>query len=376
MGFFKNPRNVFCLGLLIVFASTLAEVVRERASNFYVYSDSTRLFWDGISPYTQDFVNEHGRYFLYTPVFSILFTPFAYMPQWLGPFAWNIMNYTLMFLAVWTLPSPLTRHRIPIFLFLLSIIEQSLFCYQYNLVVCYIFLFAFSLFERGKFFPAILLIMLSATTKVYGIVELGLLFCYPRVWRNIGYAIICGIGLALLPLINMNMESPLSLYNDMLDILNDHNTGMEFPGILYAKGLKEILLPNAKIVQAGTLILIVAGFFLSHRQWGSFRFRAQALAILMGFIILFSDCPETHTYVIALAGYAMAFYMQPERNKMDWCLFWLLFVNFGILPTDVLCPQKVYNFFHHELWMDIYVYTLCWLQLIWWTIRPNFTPGH
>jgi hypothetical protein len=81
----------------------------------------------------------------------------------------------------------------------LLILEQSVFPFQFNIVIAYCFLFSFTLLERGHGFWAVLLIMISTTTKVYGIVELLLLFCYPKTFRRLLYAFFLGGLLLLLP---------------------------------------------------------------------------------------------------------------------------------------------------------------------------------
>jgi hypothetical protein len=213
--------------------------------------------------------------------------------------------------------------------------------------------------------------MLSATTKIYGGAELALLFCYPKVWRNFGYAILCGAFFLLLPAINPAFDNVFVLYQQMADILTSHHGAADFTGILFARGLKPFLLPNYRIVQLAVLGILAVLFFWRHDRWKDFRFRVQALAIIMGFIILFSDSPETHTYIIALTGYQMAFWLQDKRTNIDWVLYWLLFVNFMILPTDVLCPPKIHNFIHETFWLDVYTCFICWLRIIWWAVGPE-----
>ena len=180
--------------------------------------------------------------------------------------------------------------------------------------------------------------MLSATTKVYGAAELAILFCYPKVWRNFGYAILCGAAFLLLPAINTAFDNVFVLYQEMFDMIASHHSDSDFIGILFARGLKPILLPNYRLVQVVVLAILGVLFFWRYKRWQDFRFRVQALGVLTGYMILFSDCPETHTYIITLPFYAMAFWLQPRRTWIDWTLFWLLVVNFCILPTDVLCP--------------------------------------
>lgn len=372
--FFTNPTCVFCLGLAVVLTATTIELLRGRATNFYDYYDATNMFWAGISPYSLEFIEAHSIWFLYTPVFTTIYAPIFLLPEWLGPFVWNGFNYCMLCLAIKTLPQPLAPYRMKIFLFLLLLILQSTFCFQYNMVVCYIFLFAFTLLENGKPFWATLLIMISATTKYYGAIELGLLLCYPKFWRNMGYALFWGAVLLLLPTINTAFDNVFVLYKDMWGTYESHRGAADYPGLFYAPGLKSLLLPNLRIVQLSVLVLIGAMFFWLNKRWSDFRFRVEALAVMMGYIILFSDSPETHTYIIALSGYMMAFWLQPQRSRFDWILFWLLFVNFCILPVDALCPTPVYRFFHNNFWLDVYCMAIAWIRVIWWAVKPNRIP--
>lgn len=365
---------MFCLGLAVVLTVTTIELLRGRATNFYDYYDATNMFWAGISPYSLEFIEAHSIWFLYTPVFTTIYAPIFLLPEWLGPFVWNGFNYCMLCLAIKALPQLLAPYRMKIFLFLLLLILQSTFCFQYNMVVCYIFLFAFTLMENGKPFWATLLIMISATTKYYGAIELGLLLCYPKFWRNIGYALFWGVVLLLLPTINTAFDNVFVLYKDMWGTYESHRGAADYPGLFYAPGLKSLLLPNLRLVQLSVLAVIGAMFFWFKKRWGDFRFRVETLAVMMGYIILFSDSPETHTYMIALSGYMMAFWLQPQRSKFDWILFWLLFVNFCILPVDALCPTPVYRFFHNNFWLDVYCMAIAWIRVIWWAVKPNRIP--
>ena len=348
---FSNKYFWWGLGLIIVLIATSVEVFRGRNTNYFDYQDSTRMFWEGLSPYNLEYAQAHQIYFLYSPVFSVIFAPIFYLPWWLGPYVWNIGNYTLFSLAIKWLPQQLEKFKLYIFVFLLSVVMQTVFCYQHNIIVSYIYVFAFILLERGKGFWAVFLIMLSATTKIYGAAELAILLCYPKVWRNFGYAFV--------------------LYQQMFDMIAAHHSDSDFTGILFARGLKPFLLPNYRMVQIVVFATLAALFFWRYKRWSDFRFRVRALGTLTGFMILFSDCPETHTYIITFPFYAMAFWLQPKRNWIDWTLFWSLVVNFCILPTDVLCPAWLHNFVHRTFWLDVYTYFFCWLRMIWWAVGPS-----
>ena len=182
-----------------------------------------------------------------------------------------------------------------------------------------------------------------------------------------------GVVLLLLPMINTAFDNVFALYRSMWDSYESHRSAVDYSGLFFARGLKPWLLPNLRVVQMGVLLVISALFFWRYKRWHDFRFRVETLAVMMGYIILFSDSPETHTYMITLTGYQMAFWLQPERTKFDWVLYWLLFVNFCILPVDAICPTPVYRFFHDNFWLDVYCMTIAWLRVIWWAVKSNRT---
>ena len=369
--FFSNPTCVFFLGLAVVLLATTLEVARGRNTNYFDYQDSTRMFWEGLSPYNMEYAQAHAIYFLYSPVFSVLFAPIFYLPWWLGPYVWNIGNYSLFALAIKMLPQQLDKYKHWIILFLLSVVLQTVFCYQHNIIVAYIYIFAFILLERNKPVWAVLLIMISATTKVYGAAELAILLCYPKVWRNLSLALVFGCLLVCLPLLNQNFDNPFVLYQQMFDMIASHHSDSDFVGILFARGMKPLLLPNYRLVQIVVFSFLAVAFFFRYKRWREFSFKVQALGVLTGFMILFSDCPETHTYIITLPFYAMAFWLRNMRTWIDWTLFWLLVVNFCILPTDVLCPAWLHEYIHRTYWVDVYTYFFCWLRMLWWAIGPE-----
>lgn len=361
----QHPRiAVFVLGLIVAIVATAIETFRLRYANYLVYSDSTLDFWHGVNPYTQDFVDAHGRYFLYTPVFSVLYWPIAVLPKWLGPFVWNLGNYTLFALSVFTLPRQYDAHKVKMFLFLLLVLEQSVFPFQFNIVVAYIFLFSFTLLERGHGGWAVLLIMVSATTKVYGIVELLLLFCYPRVWRRLGMAAVYGVLLLALPALKVGFDGLVPCYMNWWNMLSQHQTITYYASLLYAYPLR-LLLDHYRIIQLVTVGLVTVVFFVRHDRWGEFKFRATALGVLMGWIIVFGDSSETHTYLIALSGYMLWYWLQDRHTVFDKVLFWALLVFFGCVPTDVLVPARVHNLLNGTWYIDVWLYFAVWCKMLW-----------
>lgn len=368
LSFFYNRRNLYMLGLLIAFVVTFMEFTRGRHMNFIVFADATRDFWQGISPYTERFTSEHGRFFLYTPVFSVLFAPFAWLPAWLGPFAWNLFNYTLFFFAVFSLPKRFTdAQKCRVFLFLLPILGQSLLSFQYNVTVAYLFLFAYTLLEAGRGGWAVLLIMISGCTKIYGIFELALLLCYPHFWRRSLYALGVGVALLALPLLKLAPGEFFPYYGEWLTALGIHQSGMSYESLFYARPFADYLLPHFRLLQMGTLGVLALLFLASFRKWASPAFRAQALGILMGWVVLLSDSAEKHTYIIALAGFMLWYWSRLRHTRIDKVLFWSCFALLCIVPIDFLVPVPVMRFLTATLWLHVWVFFITWLRMIWLT---------
>ena len=118
--FYTVSRNVYWLGFVIAVAASLIELLRGGAENYCVFRDATLQFWQGINPYTQEFVDVHHRYFIYSPIFCVLFAPFAFMPFYLGGLVWNLFGYTVFYFGVKNLPGVLSAKAPLIMLYLRS----------------------------------------------------------------------------------------------------------------------------------------------------------------------------------------------------------------------------------------------------------------
>lgn len=341
-----------------------------------VFADSTVDFWKGIIPYNEEWAasHPHGRAFLYSPVFSVLFTPFAFLPKWLGPFVWNLFNFSLYFCSIFTLPDKYTNtQKCRTFFYTFLILATTMLAFQFNAVVAYLFLFAYGLLERNKGFAAVLLIMISGFTKVYGIFQLGLLLCYPKFWKNTGYAVVIGIALFLLPLVNKTPAEFLPYYGEWIKGLTWHQTLSFFSSIFYIKPLLYHLLPYYRIVQIITISVLAAFLIFNRKKYDSFAFRAQALGVLMGWVILFSEAAESHTYVIALAGY-MLWYWNHTPQLLDKILFWANFFLLVIVPIDILFPVSIAKILYHNLYLGIWIFLFTWLRMVYTTFLKPAEP--
>ena len=373
--FFTVSRNVYWLGFVIAVAASLIELIRGGAENYCVFRDATLQFWQGINPYTQEFVDVHHRYFIYSPIFCVLFAPFAFMPFYLGGLVWNLFGYTVFYFGIKNLPGVLSAKAPLIMLYLLLTVAQSLFCFQFNLLVAAIFVWALVLLERDQPFWAILLIMISATTKIYGAVALALLLFYPRFWRNVGYVLLTGIGLLLLPALHGGVEGLLSGYQNWLAQLVSHQSTGIYYSFLFLPGIRSFALPYMRLFQASVLLLMAIPFAFEMSnvkcQMSNLKYKISLLAALMGYIVLFSEAAEYTTYTITMTGYALWYFLEDKRPLVDRILFWALFVLWCVMPIDLFCPSKLCNYIHSTLWIGVLTYTVAWVRMIYITCKRS-----
>ena len=345
----------------------MIELLRGGAENYCVFRDATLQFWQGINPYTQEFVDVHHRFFIYSPIFCVLFAPFAFMPFYLGGLVWNLFGYTVFYFGVKNLPGVLSAKAPLIMLYLLLTVAQSLFCFQFNLLVAAIFVWALVLLERDQPFWAILLIMISATTKIYGAVELALLLFYPRFWRNVGYVLLTGIGLLLLPALHGGVEGLLSGYQNWLAQLVSHQSTGIYYSFLFLPGIRSFALPYMRLFQASVLLLMAIPFAFQmsnlKSEISNLKYKISLLAALMGYIVLFSEAAEYTTYTITMTGYALWYFLEDKRPLVDRILFWALFVLWCVMPIDLFCPSKLCNYIHSTLWIGVLTYTIAWIRI-------------
>lgn len=370
---FAKTNLWFTIGFILTAALTFSEVARGRQYNFMIFSDATRDFWNGIIPYGAAWAEEKGHdVFLYGPLFNILFSPFAYLPSWLAPFVWNLMNFTLYFISIFTLPDKYTKEtKCKIFLYTLPILATTLLSFQYNVSVAYFFLFSFSLLERGKYLPAILIILLSGFTKIYGVFQLGMLLFYPKVWKNFGCVALIAALYVFIPLIKIPVMELSGYYEHWFNGLAHQKTLRVFHTFFYLKPFFSQPPAWTTIAQIFAIVLLAFLVLVNRSKYKDFAFRVQALGILMGWVILFGTSSEYHTYVIALLGY-MLWYYSRQPSRIDKILYYSNLIVLGLMPIDLFCPGVVWRFFFLTTTLNIWIFTITWFRMVWITFCSSF----
>ncbi len=125
------------------------------------------------------------------------------------------------------------------------------------------------------------------------------------------------------------------------------------------------------IAQIFAIILLAFLVLVNRSKYKDFAFRVQALGILMGWVILFGTSSEYHTYVIALLGY-MLWYYSRQPSRIDKILYYSNLIVLGLMPIDLFCPGVVWRFFFLTTTLNIWIFTITWLRMVWITFGSSF----
>jgi len=375
----KNKRSIFLIGLSIVFLISLRQAIRSVYRNFQIFSYGSLDFWSDNNPYLNwhhlSVLGKPLDVYLYTPLFSILFTPFAILPGWLGIFCWNLFGYILFYFSVYTLPNKFNISN-KNFIFLISalLLFNTINSIQFNPVVVSLFLFSYTLLEKDHGFWAVLLILLSGFTKVYGIFQLVMLLFYPKFWKNVSYAVFIGIVLLLIPLIHLSPGELVIYYKSWVETIIEHSsTPLRFHSIYRPIYLIFKSVEKFKIfITLGVFFIIFLLTLTKLKLFKeSFLHRAQFLGILMSWAILFGFGTELHTYVIAMVGYAI-WYLNTKTNRLDKVLLWLNFTLLCVMPIDLLFPIEWSKIIITQYNTGTIIFFITWSIMVYKTFTPLF----
>jgi hypothetical protein len=208
---------------------------------------------------------------------------------------------------------------------------------QVNPIVCSLFIFAFTAFERKNNLLAALFIVLSIYIKVFGILGASLFLIYPNRIQFIGYAILWALVLFCLPMLVVSPEHLIGLYHNWFESLTaDHVKNMEDVSVMrFVSGISgvELSSPARLSIQIGAVMLFCVKY-LRTKAFTNQTYRYYFLAAAMIWSIIFNHAAESSTYIIAIAGVAI-WYTQATKNRLNLALIVLAFILCSLSPNDI-----------------------------------------
>jgi hypothetical protein len=346
---------------VISFTSSLDMVQYTRYNNFIIFKQSFFHLIHNQDIYRQ-FPEEHYDVFKYSPTFSLWMSWFAFFPDVVGLILFNLVNIIVLIIALRYLP--LSKQRLNMMLFFI-VIETliSLTSSQTNILITGLLILGWHFMEKGKPWWAALMIVLTFYIKIFGIVALALFLFYPTRWKAALATICWTIIIGLLPLLVITPEQLLFLYKSWGTLLTmDHSAsvGVSFYGWLHSWfGLN---VNKQVFVLIGALLFCLP--LLKFKNWSNPAYRLNVLASVLIWVVIFNHKGESPTYVIAIVGVAIWYFIKQPASKSDLVLLLLALVFTSFSSTDVITPFYIAKTYVEPYSLKAVFCTVIWFKLI------------
>jgi hypothetical protein len=313
-------------------AARVAEAKRPRG-NFEIFRAASHHLVTGEDLYAR-YPDELQDQFKYSPVFALLFAPFAWLPWPLALFLWSALNALVLFIAVERLLPP--RAALLVLGVLLLEVVRAMQNAQSNALVAGLIILGFVALERGRTWRAAVAIALGACVKIFPLAALS--FAIPRRKAlRLGFATAAiGVGLLLLPLLVTPPATLVAQYRSWRAIESSDSKDRWFSVMELVHRWTGADWPNWPVQLAGTLLLLapLAG---RRDRWDDARFRLLYLCSVLLYVVLFNHQAERASYVIAFAGVAIWFASEPPTAWRS-ALFGLAFLTIPLMSTLIPVP--------------------------------------
>ncbi|MEO5645472.1 MAG: glycosyltransferase family 87 protein [Bacteroidia bacterium] len=327
-------------------------------NNYIIFKQSWFHLMENKDLY-QPYWKEYWDLYKYSPTFAVFMAPFAILPNAAGLLCWNLLNVLVLFFALWKLPWSANKKRLFALGFVLIELFSSVHNAQSNALIAGLIIFAFLLLEKKQLALASLLIVLTVFIKLFGLVAFVLFIFYPGKLKAIFYTIGWTLLLAALPLLFISSGQLILLYQNWFHLLqNDHSiyVGLSVTGWLQSWFGMEAKLP---VLIAGIVLFLLP--LIKYKYFSEFKFRIFFLSSILLWIVIFNHKAESPTFVIAVSGIAIWFFMQ--KTKTENTILLLVVLLFTILSSTDLFPANLRKEFIEAYVLKAVPCILIWLKI-------------
>lgn len=342
-------------------------VVYNRYNNYTIFEKSFEHLKNNQDLYIL-YPEEHWDLYKYTPSFSVFFGLFDILPDWLGLNLWNLLNAMLLLLAIYYLPNLSNYQKGLILVIILMELMTSLQNNQSNALIAGLIVLSFGLLERNKPFWATLCIVFSIFIKLFGIVGFSLFLIYPKKWKSALYALLWTGIFLILPLLFVDFEQNIKLYNSYLNLLiTDFDASYGFSVMGWLHSWLSIEINKNMIVAIGVVIFMLP--FYKIKMYKEFMFKYLIVSSILIWIVIFNHKAESSTFVVAMAGVTLWF-VKSEKNILNIVLFVSAFIFTSLSPTDIF-PKYLREEFVKPYILKAFPCMLIWFKIIYDMIMLN-----
>jgi hypothetical protein len=375
--FIHNKKLIIGLWCSVIFFVFVKHTFLSTPSNNYLifkYTyvhavDGENMYWR--HPHEYDDKNHYG------PIFSLVFAPFAILPDALGELFYIGASVLLLLWAIYCLPIKEWQKNVMLLICLNELLTAG-FNVQFNISVAAIILFTYVLIIREKEFFAPLPMLIGTFVKLYGIVGLAFFFFVKNKPKFIVGCVAWSIVLFLAPMILSSPDYVVSMYKEWFLALvakNGENISLVSYQDFSVMGFVRRIFGDSTIPNLPFLIGGVGLFGLPYLRFSQYKNRAFQLLLVAStlmFPVLFSSSSEGATYIIVFVGIALWFVIQPQPYRWH---HWVLLggvIFFASLNSTDLYPKEFRDYLRLHAF-KAFPCALVWLRIIYEMLTKDFS---
>lgn len=376
-----NPKYIFGVYLIISVVTAISKYMRGNyaINNYLIFKN---VFFNTIHQKNL-FIHYPDLYFdlnHYGVFFSALIAPFAMMPDWLGISLWNIANTFIFIYGVYKLPFSDAKKAIFGLLCLQEYITAAL-SLQFNVALTGLLLLSAVYIYERKEVKSVTAILIGIFVKIYGIVGLTQFFFI----KNKTRFILSGIGIAILffvlPMAYSSPQFVIQCYTDWFQSIVEKNSENQVLGNMQdisLMGFVRRILGDASISNLVFLAFGLPLFALPYvriKQYKHYAFQLMILASTLLFLVLFSSSSESPTYIIAVVGVLIWFFLQKERTPLIIGLL-VFVIIFTCFSTSDLFPKFVKENYIIKYSLKAVPCIVIWLRVTYELLTKDFEKNY
>ncbi|WP_027385345.1 glycosyltransferase family 87 protein [Chryseobacterium gregarium] len=382
--FFKillNPKYIFGVYLIIAVVTAISKYFRGNyaINNYLIFKSvffNTRDQANLFTEYPERFfdMNHYGVFF------SVLIAPFALMPDWLGITLWNAANTFIFVYAIHKLPFSDAKKAL-FALFCLQEYITAALSLQFNVALTGLLLLSAVYIYERKETKSVTAILVGVFVKIYGIVGLSQFFFIKNKTKFIVSGLIIAGVFFILPMIYSSPRFVIQCYSDWYQSIIEKNSANQTLGNMQdisLMGFFRRILGDASISNVIFLAFGLPLFALPYiriRQYKNYAFQLMILASTLLFLVLFSSSSESPTYIIAVTGVMIWFFLQKERTPLVIGLL-IFVIVFTCFSTSDLFPKFVKENYIIKYSLKAVPCIVVWLRVIYELLTKDFEKNY
>ncbi|MDR6462045.1 glycosyltransferase family 87 protein [Chryseobacterium sediminis] len=376
-----NPKYIFGVYLIISVVTAISKYLRgDYAINNYLIFKN--VFFNTIHQKNL-FIHYPDLYFdlnHYGVFFSALIAPFAMMPDWLGISLWNIANTFIFIYGIYKLPFSDSKKAIFGLLCLQEYITAAL-SLQFNVALTGLLLLSAVYIYERKEVKSVTAILIGIFVKIYGIVGLTQFFFIKNKTKFILSGIAIAVLFFVLPMVYSSPQFVIQCYTDWFQSIVEKNSENQVLGNMQdisLMGFVRRILGDASI---SNLVFLAGGLplfalpYIRIKQYKHYAFQLMILASTLLFLVLFSSSSESPTYIIAVVGVLIWFFLQKERTPLIIGLL-VFVIIFTCFSTSDLFPKFVKENYIIKYSLKAVPCIVIWLRVTYELLTKDFEKNY